>query len=70
MIVPQMPNGPGYGQQVRRSPEGYPIYLYTEPRTRAVRHVVVLPNGQAYFSDANGRVGAPASEANANVLTA
>jgi hypothetical protein len=68
MIVPQTHYG--YGAQVGRSPEGYPIYLYTDPHTRALRYVVVLPNGQAYFSDANGKVGPPASDANVGVATA
>jgi hypothetical protein len=46
----------GYGQMVGQSPEGYPIYLYTDPQTRLTSYVVLLPDGRAYYSDQHGRI--------------
>jgi hypothetical protein len=55
--------GSGYGPQVGRSQEGYPVYLYTDPQTRLRRYVVILPDGRALYSDAQGRIGPRQSEA-------
>ncbi len=30
----------GYGPRVGQSPEGYPIFLYTDPRSRVMSYVV------------------------------
>jgi hypothetical protein len=46
----------GYGRQVGTSREGYPVYLYTDVRTNLTRPVVVLPDGRAFYSDAQGRI--------------
>jgi len=46
----------GYGRQVGTSREGYPIYLYIDPSTNLTRHVVVLPDGRAFYSDPQGRI--------------
>ena len=63
--------GPGgYGPPIGQSREGYPIYLYTDPQTRAVSYVVVLPDGRAYYSDFNGRIGAVPKEGTAEVAGA
>jgi len=63
--------GPGgYGPSIGQSREGYPIYLYTDPQTRTVSYVVVLPDGRAYYSDFNGRIGAVSKEGNAEVAGA
>ena len=63
--------GPGgYGPPIGQSREGYPIYLYTNPQTRAVNYVVVLPDGRAYYSDLHGRIGAVSKEGNAEVAGA
>jgi hypothetical protein len=58
----------GYGPQVGQSPEGYPIYLYTDPRSRALSYVVVQPGGRTSYSDAQGKpVGRPYREVDAEV---
>jgi hypothetical protein len=63
--------GPGgYGPPIGQSREGYPIYLYTDPQTRTVSYVVVLPDGRAYYSDFSGRIGAVSREGNAEVAGA
>jgi hypothetical protein len=46
----------GYGPQVGQSREGYPIFLYTDPQTKLVSYVVVLPKGRAFPSDAEGHI--------------
>ena|ERR1700730_7246240 len=46
----------GYGPQVGQSREGYPIFLYTDPHTKLVSYVVVLPGGKAFSSDSEGRI--------------
>jgi hypothetical protein len=60
----------GYGPQVGTSREGYPIYLYTDPRTNLRNYVVVLPDGRAFYSDAHGKIGAAPAEANKQVVLA
>lgn len=45
----------GYSPQVGTSRQGYPIYLYTDERTNLTHYVVVLPDGRAFYSDAEGR---------------
>jgi hypothetical protein len=46
----------GYGPKVGQSREGYPIFLYTDPQTKLVSYVVVLPNGRVFSSDAEGNI--------------
>ncbi len=48
----------GYGSQVGTSRQGHPIYLYTDERTRLTSYVVVLPDGRAFYSDAQGNLSA------------
>lgn len=49
----------GYGRQVGSSREGYPVHIYTDPRTGITRFVVVLPDGRAFYSDQYGRISPP-----------
>jgi hypothetical protein len=63
LVSPQI----GYGPLVGHSPEGYPVYLYTDPQTRLTCRVVVLPDGRAFYSDMNGRIVAKPVEANTQV---
>jgi len=61
----------GYGPQVGQSPEGYPIFLYTDPRSKVMSYVVVQPNGRTFYSDARGRnIGTPHSDVDAEVAGA
>jgi hypothetical protein len=52
----------GYGPQIGTSHQGYPIYLYTDELTNLTSYVVVLPDGRAFHSDAQGRLAATPSE--------
>jgi hypothetical protein len=58
----------GYGPIVGQSPEGNPIYLYTDPHSRLISYVVVFPDGRTFYSDAQGRI--PRSEVDAEVAGA
>lgn len=58
MAVVYMNPGGGYGSMVGRSKEGHPIYVYTDPHSKSVHYVVVLPDGKAYISDSDGHIGA------------
>lgn len=60
----------GYGPQVGHSPEGYPIYLYTDPRSGLTTYVVVLPDGRAFYSDVHGGFHVNPTESNAPVAGA
>jgi hypothetical protein len=70
MFIP--PDRAGYGPQVGHSPEGFPVYLYTDPHTHTLHFVVVLPDGRAFFSDYQGRIGSapPPPESNTGVALA
>jgi hypothetical protein len=57
----------GYGPQVGTSPQGYPIYLYTDEQAKVCYHVVVLPDGRAFPSDDFGNIVAAPVEANKQV---
>ena len=46
----------GYIDQVGENSQGYPIYLYHDPRSGSVRYVVVLPDGKAVYSDPAGNI--------------
>jgi len=50
------PGSNGYGPQLGVSAEGYPIYAYADPHSKAMSYVVVLPDGTAFYSDAAGRI--------------
>jgi hypothetical protein len=41
---------------VGRSPQGYPICLYTDPQSKLTSYVVILPDGRAFHSDRQGRI--------------
>jgi hypothetical protein len=60
----------GYGPQVGSSREGYPIYLYTDSRTKLTTYVVVLPDGRAFYSDAQGRIVATPAKTDSAVALA
>lgn len=61
----------GYGPQLGQSPEGYPIFLYTDPHSKVMSYVVVRPDGRTFYSDARGRnVGKPHGENDAEVAGA
>jgi len=60
----------GYGPQVGRSSQGYPIYLYTDPHSRLMSYVVVKPDGRAFYSDDRGNVRQPHPEADVEVVSA
>jgi len=47
----------GFGPMTGRTKKGHPIYLYTDPHSKSVHYVVVLPDGNAYFSDSSGNIG-------------
>jgi hypothetical protein len=60
-----------YGPIIGRSPQGFPVYLYTDPHSRRVSYVVVFPNGQPFYSNDKGLIlGQPAGEADAEVAGA
>jgi hypothetical protein len=46
----------GYGPPVGRSPEDYPVYIYTDPQSQLSTYVVVLPDGRAFYSDQHGKI--------------
>lgn len=54
----------GYGPQVGTSHQGHPIYVYTDPRTGIASHVVILPDGRAFYSDAKGTIVSAPAEPN------
>ncbi len=60
----------GYGPQVGHSPQGFPLYLYTDPNSKLTTYVVVLPDGRAFYSDRNGRIVSKPTEANPQVALA
>jgi len=60
----------GYGPQIGSSPEGFPIYPYTDPQTKFTTYVVVLPDGRAFYCDAQGRIVATPNEASVRTFLA
>ena len=60
----------GYGPRIGQTAEGYPIYSYTDPSSRVVSYVVVLPDGRAFYSDAYGNIGTPGGQLEAEVAGA
>jgi hypothetical protein len=46
----------GYGPPIGKSPEGFPVYLYTDPASKLRTYVVVLPDGRAFYSDMHGQI--------------
>jgi hypothetical protein len=60
----------GYGPKIGQTPQGYPIYPYTDPDSKVVSYVVVLPDGRAFYSDAYGNIGRPGGEVDAEVAGA
>lgn len=60
----------GYGPLVGHSPEGFPVYLYTDPRSKLTQFVVVLPDHRAFYCDGNGRIVSRPAEANPQVAGA
>lgn len=60
----------GYGPKIGQTPEGHPIYPYTDPSSKIVSYVVVLPDGRAFYSDAYGNIAPPRGEGDAEVAGA
>jgi hypothetical protein len=60
----------GYGPQVTQSPEGYPVYLYTNPHSKLTSYVVALPDGRAFYCDQQGRIVSTPTDANPEVALA
>jgi len=49
----------------------YPIFLYTDPRSKVMSYVVVPTNGRTFYADARGRnIGTPQSDVDAEVAAA
>jgi hypothetical protein len=46
----------GYGPQVGISPQGFPVYLYTDPNSKLRTYIVVLPDGRAFYSNSAGKI--------------
>ncbi len=60
-----------YGPIIGQSPEGFPVYLYTDPRSNRTSYVVVFPDGRAFYSNQTSRiVGPPSGTADAEVTGA
>lgn len=57
----------GYGPRVGQSQEGFPVYLYTDPRSNLNTYVVVLPDGRAFYSDRFGRIVSTPTQADPQV---
>lgn len=53
-----MPLQIGYGPKVGDSSEGFPVYLYTDPRSKRTSYVVVHHDGRAFYSDQKGSISA------------
>jgi hypothetical protein len=60
----------GYGPLVGHSPQGFPIYLYTDPQSRLTCFVVVLPDGRGFYCDRQGSIVAKPVNANQDVALA
>jgi hypothetical protein len=63
-------NQGGYGPLVGRNQQGYPIYLYTDPKSKLSYYVVVLPDDRAFYCDQRGSIVATPVEANKGVALA
>ncbi len=50
--------------------QGWPIYLHRDLHSSEWRHVVVLPDGRVFYSDAAGHIGHVAARENNTVLGA
>ena len=59
-----------YGPLVGHSPQGYPIYLYTDPQSKLTSYVVVLPDRRAFYCDQQGRIVANPVEAKKQIALA
>jgi len=46
----------GYGHPIGKSPQGFPVYLYTDPVSKLTTYVVVFPDGRAFYSDVHGTI--------------
>ena len=55
---------------VGHSPQGFPIYLYTDPQSRLTCFVVVLPDGRGFYCDRQGSIVAKPVNANQDVALA
>jgi len=46
----------GYCVGVGSSPQGFPIYLYTDPQSGLTCYVIVLPDSRAFYCDKHGKI--------------
>jgi len=53
----------GYGPVIGKSPEGFPVHLYTNPISKLTTYIVVLPDGRAFYCDRRGRIVSDIKEA-------
>lgn len=53
-----VPQTAGYGPKVADSPQGFPVYLYTDPQSKRTSYVVVHQDGRAFYSDQKGNISA------------
>jgi len=60
----------GYGPLVGHSPQGFPIYLYTDPQSRLTCYVIVLPDSRAFYCDKQGKIVAKPVAANQDIVLA
>jgi hypothetical protein len=58
------------GPQIGKSREGYPVYRFTDARTKRETYVVVLPDHRTYYSDVNGKLVATPIDANSPIAAA
>ena len=60
----------GYGPLVGHNQQGYPIYLYTDPKSKLRYYVVVLPDDRAFYCDQRGSLSATPVEADKGIALA
>jgi hypothetical protein len=50
-----------FGPIVGHSAEGFPVYLYTDPRSKLTSYVVMFPDGRSFYSNEGGQILGPPS---------
>lgn len=60
----------GYGPLVGHSPQGFPIYLFTDPQSKLTCYVIVLPDSRAFYCDKQGKIVAKPVAANQEIILA
>ena len=64
-VVIAPPSDERYQGPLGTNTQGWPIYLHRDIDSNEWRYVVVLPDGRAFYSDANGHIGHVTRENNA-----